>query len=213
MTDTNKQPNAAVRDMLAKAGCYLVTITGSDLPAYVEVDTNGDCYQLDKDWGRDGLLGLGGWDPFTVVVPVGMPVRSTVVAAVSKPEKSWIVAVDFDGTCVTHEYPDVGKSIGAEPVLKKLVASGARLILFTMRSGDALVAAVEWFKANGIPLWGANANPEQYSWTDSPKPYAHIYIDDSAIGVPLQHPMNGNRPFVDWEIVEKILVGRGIIQA
>ena len=24
-----------------------------------------------------------------------------------------IIAVDFDGTCVTHEYPNVGKNIGA----------------------------------------------------------------------------------------------------
>jgi hypothetical protein len=29
-----------------------------------------------------------------------------------------IIAVDFDGTCVTHEYPKVGRDIGAVPVLK-----------------------------------------------------------------------------------------------
>lgn len=29
-------------------------------------------------------------------------------------------AVDFDGTVVTHNYPEVGKNIGAEIVLKKL---------------------------------------------------------------------------------------------
>jgi hypothetical protein len=26
---------------------------------------------------------------------------------------SRIIAVDFDGTCVTHEYPSIGKDIGA----------------------------------------------------------------------------------------------------
>ena len=31
------------------------------------------------------------------------------------------ICVDFDGTCVTHEFPKVGKDIGAVPVLKKLV--------------------------------------------------------------------------------------------
>ena len=29
-------------------------------------------------------------------------------------------AVDFDGTVVTHNYPKVGKNVGAEIVLKKL---------------------------------------------------------------------------------------------
>ena len=24
-----------------------------------------------------------------------------------------IIAIDFDGTCVTHEYPKIGKDIGA----------------------------------------------------------------------------------------------------
>ena len=45
-----------------------------------------------------------------------------------------IIAIDFDGTCVTHEFPSVGKSIGAEKVLKRLVDNGHQLILFTMRS-------------------------------------------------------------------------------
>lgn len=29
-------------------------------------------------------------------------------------------AVDFDGTVVTHNYPEVGKNVGAEIILKKL---------------------------------------------------------------------------------------------
>lgn len=32
-----------------------------------------------------------------------------------------VIAVDFDGTCVTHEFPKIGKDIGAIPVLRKLV--------------------------------------------------------------------------------------------
>jgi predicted mannosyl-3-phosphoglycerate phosphatase (HAD superfamily) len=45
------------------------------------------------------------------------------------------IAVDFDGTCVTHEYPYMGNDIGAVPVLRELAESGFKLILFTMRSG------------------------------------------------------------------------------
>lgn len=41
-----------------------------------------------------------------------------------------IIAVDFDGTCVTHEFPRVG----AAEVLKELTDKGHKIILFTMRS-------------------------------------------------------------------------------
>lgn len=41
------------------------------------------------------------------------------------------IAVDFDGTCVTHDYPAVRKDIGAIPVLKALVEAGHKLILYT----------------------------------------------------------------------------------
>ena len=30
-----------------------------------------------------------------------------------------IIAVDFDGTCIMHDFPNVGKNIGAEIVLRK----------------------------------------------------------------------------------------------
>lgn len=45
-----------------------------------------------------------------------------------------IIAVDFDGTCVTHEFPRVGVEIGAAEVLKELTDKGHQIILFTMRS-------------------------------------------------------------------------------
>ena len=49
-----------------------------------------------------------------------------------------VIAVDFDGTCTTHEYPSIGKDIGAVPVLKKLVRNGHKLIIWTMRSVKTL---------------------------------------------------------------------------
>ena len=119
------------------------------------------------------------------------------------------IAVDFDGTCVTHEYPRVGKDIGAVPVLKKLVDSGHHIILNTMRSGKELVDAVHWFADNDIPLYGANENPTQKEWTLSPKVYAHLYIDDAALGCPLKFDRAvSSRPFVDWEVVDTYLGSR-----
>lgn len=116
-----------------------------------------------------------------------------------------IIAVDFDGTCVTHEYPKVGQSIGAVPVLRSWVVAGHKLILWTMRSGKELEDAVGWFNDAGIPLFGINGNPEQKSWTDSPKAYAQLYVDDAALGAPLVHNPMFDRPYLDWDRVEALV--------
>lgn len=125
--------------------------------------------------------------------------------------KGKIIGIDFDGTVVTHEYPRVGRDVGAEPVLRRLVEEGARLILWTMRSADRkdlsnpLADAVAWFNERGIPLFGINRNPEQHEWTASPKAYCHIYIDDAALGAPIRRGRKGERPHIDWKKVEKML--------
>lgn len=119
--------------------------------------------------------------------------------------KPIIIAVDFDGTCVSHEYPKVGRYIGAEPVLRKLVERGDKLILYTMRSGAQLDEAVKWFEERQIPLFGINENPTQHTWTSSTKAFAHLYIDDAALGCPLCPGLPGERPFVDWDKVADLL--------
>jgi hypothetical protein len=127
---------------------------------------------------------------------------------------SLLIAVDFDGTCVTHDYPKIGKDIGAVPVLKKIVSCGNDLILWTMRGnleGD-LRDAINWFSQNGIKLFCINASPGQKDWTNSPKAFAHIYIDDAALGCPVKTDINlSSRPFVDWQAVEKWLIDIGVI--
>lgn len=120
-----------------------------------------------------------------------------------------IIAIDFDGTCVTHEYPEVGKDIGAQKVLERLIYSGHQLILYTMRSGKELADAIEWFNKNNIKLYGINENPEQIQWTSSPKVYAHLYIDDAALRCPLVYDYG--RPYADWNIIENVLELQGII--
>jgi hypothetical protein len=123
-----------------------------------------------------------------------------------------LIAIDFDGTCVTHDYPFIGKDIGAVPVLKELTDLGHQLILYTMRSGGELGEAQRWFHDNGIPLYGVNNNPDQFAWTSSPKVYAHLYIDDSALGMPLVfNSMFSMRPYVDWHSVRQILIGKAIL--
>lgn len=114
-------------------------------------------------------------------------------------DNSMILAIDFDGTCVEHEYPSVGMDVeGAVDVLRALNRKGHRLILYTMRSGTKLEAAVKWFKDRKIELWGVNRNPEQENWTESPKVHADIYIDDSALGCPIMFIDGVRRPVVNW---------------
>ena len=118
--------------------------------------------------------------------------------------------IDFDGTCVTNEYPKIGQDIGAVPVLKKLIDNGHRLILYTIRSNfkgkNDLDAAVEWFKKNNIELYGINNNPTQASWNSSPKVFADFYIDDLSVGCPLKLDRQKSlNPYVDWNTLEKWL--------
>ena len=113
-----------------------------------------------------------------------------------------IIAIDFDGTCVKHAYPRIGEDIGAVPVLKEMVKNGHQLILNTMRSGKLLDEAIQWFGNNGIKLSGANHTPGQATWTQSPKVYAQLYIDDAALGCPTVMDDN-DRVYVDWRIVAK----------
>lgn len=123
-----------------------------------------------------------------------------------------IIAIDFDGTCVTHAFPKIGKDIGAIPVLKSLVDNGHKLILYTMRDGITLGEAKIWFIENEIPLYAVNDNPTQHRWTTSRKVYAHLYIDDAALGIPLKHDIKlSDRPFVDWEKTEQLLKENRII--
>ena len=128
---------------------------------------------------------------------------------------SCIIVLDFDGTVVTHRYPDLGEDIGAVPVLKLLIKNGHKIILNTMRSHDnqgqdMLAPALKWFKEKGIPLYGVNENPAQKSWTSSPKIYGNIYIDDGALGIPLKLDKLGV-PYVDWGKVSILLFLKGLL--
>lgn len=122
-----------------------------------------------------------------------------------------IICVDFDGTLCEHVFPAIGREApGAFYWLKNFQRAGAKLILWTMRSDgrlkngehrEVLTEAVKWCRENGIEFWAVNHNPDQESWTQSPKCYAHKYIDDAAHGCPLMMMKDGDRPVVDWSIV------------
>lgn len=95
------------------------------------------------------------------------------------------IAVDFDGTIVEHQYPEIGKEkLFAFRTLKELEKMGARLILWTFRTGKELDDAIEFCRKNGIEFYAVNKNyPEELmDDTVSRKIDADIYIDDKNVG-------------------------------
>jgi len=95
------------------------------------------------------------------------------------------IAVDFDGTIVEHEYPDIGKEmLFAFETLKELQKHGALLILWTFRAGYELEQAVEFCRNKGIEFYAVNKSyPEEvFDETISRKINADIFIDDRNVG-------------------------------
>lgn len=117
-----------------------------------------------------------------------------------------IIAVDFDGTITKfNEYPNIGKPCPrAFDVLSEMVSRGHKIVLNTMRSGITLNDAVKFIESNGITLYGVNRTPGQSKWTNSPKVYADIYIDDAAIGIPTTE-----EGYLDWREIRNLLIREG----
>ena len=127
--------------------------------------------------------------------------------------KSNIIAVDFDGTIVEQRFPDVGPIVPyAMSTMHRIQDAGHRIILWTCRTGDNLKDAVNLLNDHGIRLHGINANAydDEYG-TGGIKAWAHLYIDDMALGAPLSSSLHQERWFIDWQRVEVDLEARGWI--
>lgn len=97
----------------------------------------------------------------------------------------YTIAVDFDGTLVTDRWPEIGEPIKEtiDYILERQ-KYGAKLILWTSRTGSLLDAAVDWCSEHGIIFDAINSNlPEviaTFGGRDSRKITADLYIDDKA---------------------------------
>lgn len=95
-----------------------------------------------------------------------------------------IIAVDFDGTLCVNNYPDIGEP--NEKLIEYLRnvsanGAGAKLILWTCRTGELLQNAIDWCSERLLYFDAVNENlPEIIEWMggDSRKIYADEYIDD-----------------------------------
>lgn len=109
------------------------------------------------------------------------------------------IAVDFDGTIVTHEYPNIGKEIPfAIQTLKMLQKDGHKLILWSVREGKLLNEAVQWCRERGLEFYAINRDyPEEETNNSnnySRKLKVDIWIDDRNIG-----------GLPDWGIIYRII--------
>ena len=93
-----------------------------------------------------------------------------------------VIAVDFDGTIVTHGFPGIGKEIpGAVRTLKKLQKDyNCALILWTCRTGYTLAEALQWCTDRRLMFDAVNSNVD-FVWGSTPKIFYDILIDDKAI--------------------------------
>ena len=97
------------------------------------------------------------------------------------------IAVDFDGTIVTHEYPRIGRErTFAIDTLKQLIADGHQLILWTVREGQLLDDAVNWCRERGVEFYAINRDyPEEERENNnnfSRKLKVDLWIDDRNVG-------------------------------
>ena len=97
---------------------------------------------------------------------------------------SRVIAVDFDGCLCGNRWPKIGEANKiAIRTLIRLRDNGARLILWTCRTGVLLDEAVSWCKEYGLTFDAVNDNiPEriaQYGG-DTRKVFADEYWDDRA---------------------------------
>ncbi len=97
------------------------------------------------------------------------------------------IAVDFDGTIVTHKYPEIGEEIPfATETLKTLIREGHKIILWSVREGKMLDEAIEWCRRRGVEFYAVNKDyPEEdvsKNMYFSRKLKADYFIDDRNIG-------------------------------
>ncbi|MDR1681899.1 MAG: hypothetical protein LBS25_00705 [Candidatus Symbiothrix sp.] len=97
-----------------------------------------------------------------------------------------IIAIDFDGTLHTGNWPEIGAPAPyAKAVMQLLKEEGHYLIIWTCREGARQTEMINWLLEQGIPFDRVNEHKpgaaELYG-SASRKVYAHLYIDDKQVG-------------------------------
>lgn len=115
------------------------------------------------------------------------------------------IAVDFDGTIVEDNYPEIGKPKQFAFAALKELQKDNQLILWTCRTGRCLDEAVEFCKKNGVNFYAVNRNYPEEEISDSNfmrKIDADLFIDDRNFGgfpgwSQIYQQLSGNAPAAD----------------
>lgn len=124
--------------------------------------------------------------------------------------KRYTIAVDFDCTLFKGKsFPSFGDPVPyAFEVLRKLRNNNHELLLWTCRKDESLQRAINALAEQGIHFDHYNQHPLQKHL--SVKLDADYFIDDKALGCPLiREP--GEKPYVDWKEVERLLTSEGVL--
>lgn len=97
-----------------------------------------------------------------------------------------IIAVDFDGTIVKHEYPKIGSPIPfAIETLLEIQKDGHKIILWTVRRGEFLQEALDYCAERGLSFYAENENYRGETIEKSEysrKLKCDLFIDDRNLG-------------------------------
>jgi len=110
-----------------------------------------------------------------------------------------IIAVDFDGTLHTGEWPGIGDPAPyAIEAMQRLKADGHTLIIWTCREIPYQAYMMDWLEEHKIPFDEINENVgwEVYGY-NARKIAADVYIDDRNLGG-LPH----------WRVIYDIVSGK-----
>jgi hydroxymethylpyrimidine pyrophosphatase-like HAD family hydrolase len=129
------------------------------------------------------------------------------------------IYLDFDGTVVEHDYPNIGKlSPNALEVIKKLQTAGHTIILNTMRvefEDDSMQEALDFINFNeevtGINISRQTEQKIYPQKWNLDKIEDDLYIDDIAPNIPLVKASEVGGWMVDWLEIEKQLIKKGIL--
>lgn len=145
--------------------------------------------------------------------------------------KQYTIYLDFDGTVVEHQYPNIGRAnFGCIEVLKKLQNAGHKIVLNTTRSEispEALQQAVEWFGKAWMFLVDSNEalkgefdfaldgvlnykmQPGLWDWQRF-KAEGVIMLDDQCYGIPLKKAAMSTGNMVDWAALDIEFAKQGL---
>lgn len=119
--------------------------------------------------------------------------------------KSYIFAIDFDGTIVDDKFPEIGAlKPDAVRVIRRLLDKGHKMILWTSRANDKkrdyFNEAINLLMYCGIRPHAINKNIDRDEVWGIPKVLADFYLDDKSFP-----------PFTSWSEFECCMEQMGIL--